>query len=296
MNHQYQESSEVIESDELRHYRAELLDKARHLDHFGKRFEKYMSMQLQRLEMAMDRFEREKEAWQRQRQRELAEIADSRPVDPISSSPTTAPKTESSSHSQNVGVSQEQTGNSTAPLLALIEPGEVSAMQLGLLLFEVSKMNREFGGGGVRFEVNAVRLSKRTNLRGKLQPIIGIEAFSAVPLLNYDSSPTRELVAWEVFKSKILMSSLIDASLLKNFKKAAKAPRDHDSVMLAHESTLRAENANSKCDLDPAGRYEGFLSNKKTQQPKQQQLQRVEEVYRYLNKEYGLRMHVSLVW
>lgn len=291
MNTPYSEfPTELLDTAELMQYQEELLDNARNLDHHGKRFERFMSMQLQKLEIAIDQFEREKEAWRRQKDRELKDLNSKKPrassnnVQPIAASQETQTQT------------NEATSKSTAPLLLLVQPGEVSAMQLGLLLFEISKMNREFGGGGVRFEVSSVKLPKRSGKRRQACPIIGIEAFSFVPLMSYDGSPTRELESWEVFKSKLLMSSLLDANLLKAFKKSVAAPRDHDSVAMAHESTLRAEHANTKCDASSVGRYESFLSSKKGQHPKQQQLQRIEDVFRYLNQEYQLRMHLSLVW
>lgn len=292
MNTPFSESStELLDSAELLRYQAELLDNARNLDHYGKRFERFMSMQLQKLEIAIDQFEREKDAWRRQRDRELSELNSKRSTVPAAPShPLPA------SISKETKVRGQEASKSTAPLLLLVQPGEVSAMQLGLLLFEISKMNREFGGGGVRFEVSSVKLPKRIGMRGEVSPIIGIEAFSFVPLLSYDGSPTRELDSWEIFKSKLLMSSLLDAGLLKNFKKASVAPRDHESVAMANESTLRAEHANTKCESNSDSRYEGFFAYKSDQHPKQQQLQRVEDVFRYLHHEYGLRMHLSLVW
>lgn len=284
-------STELYGTEDLQLYQEELLDNARSLDHFGKRFERYMSMQLQKLEVAIDRFEREKEAWNRQRERELEELTSKRPTVANQASE------DRQAHTKPIAkVPQTNSSNSSAPLLLLIQPGEVSSMQLGLLLFEISKMNREFGGGGVRFEVSSVKLPKKMSKRSDAKPIIGIEAFSFVPLLSYDGSPAREMVSWENFKSKLLMSSLLDANLLKSFKKCVAAPRDHDSVVMANESTLRAEHATTKCEATSINQYEGFFSKKKDQHPKQQQLQRVEDIFRYLNKEYKLRMHLSLVW
>ena len=284
-------STELLGTEDLQLYQEELLDNARNLDHFGRRFERYMSMQLQKLEVAIDRFEREKEAWNRQRERELEELTSKRPIAVNQASENRQAHTKPIAN-----VPQTNSSNSSAPLLLLIQPGEVSSMQLGLLLFEISKMNREFGGGGVRFEVSSVKLPKKVNKRTDAKPIIGIEAFSFVPLLSYDGSPAREMASWENFKSKLLMSSLLDANLLKSFKKCVSAPRDHDSVVMANESTLRAEHATTKCEATSMNRYEGFFSKKKDQHPKQQQLQRVEDIFRYLNKEYKLRMHLSLVW
>ncbi|MBT5019913.1 MAG: hypothetical protein HON04_14350, partial [Planctomicrobium sp.] len=81
MDTRFSESStEMIGAEDLQLYQEELLDNARNLDHFGKRFERYMSMQLQKLEVAVDRFEREKEAWHRQRERELEELVSNRPA------------------------------------------------------------------------------------------------------------------------------------------------------------------------------------------------------------------------
>lgn len=169
-------------------------------------------------------------------------------------------------------------------------------MQLGLLMFEISKINREFGGGGVRFEVSSVKLPKKMSKRSDVEPIFAIEAFSFVPLVSYDGSPAREMVSWGNFKSKLLMSSLLDPNLLKSFKKCVTVPRGHDSLVMANESTLRAEHATTKCEATSMNQYEGLFSKKRDHHPQKQQLQRVEGIFRYLNKEYNLRMHFSLVW
>lgn len=283
----------------LRMSRQELLEKARQLNHLGKRFERYMSLQLQQLELTIDDFEREKEAWQRQKERELYQINSARPH--LISSAIGSQQVQRETNrpdSVKTEAPDPPPGHSTAPLLMLVDPGEASEMQLGLLLFEISKLSREFGGGGVRFEVNTVRLRKRKNKSGQERPIIGIEAFSYVPLLAHDGAPTRQLRLWEQFKSKILVSSVIDRGLLKEFKKSVKAPRDHDLVNLAVESTRRAENANTKCDAMDQSHFPDFYSNSRDQRPKQQQQQqqRIEDVFGYLQKEYGVRVHLSLIW
>ncbi len=276
--------------------RQELLDLTRQLDHMGKRIERFMSMQLQQLEIAIDDFNREREAWRRHRDREGKGLEGrSRTTHEVIADPFLE-KTGSSSRTGKQ--SYVPTNDATAPLRMMIRPGKASAMQIGLLLFEISKFNRELKGGGVRFDMSGTRISRKNAKKtpANNDSILSFEAFSYVPLLAYDGTPTQQLKSWDQFKSEVLLSSLIDQKLQKEFKKSVETKRDHESRELALEATRRAENANSKCDITQERSTSGFFTSKKNKYPANQQLQRVEDVARYLNKECGLRIHLALVW
>lgn len=291
-------TTEELLAGQIQQQRQSLLEAARKLDRMGKQFERFMALQLQKLEITIDEFEREKEAWRRQRDRELDQLEYSnapqgrRDHHVRSSNQIDQYKSEIADKRELPRSSEHSTG----PLLILIDPGSASAMQLGLLLFEISKLSREYGGGGARFEVNAVRIARSSRKRKTSGPIIAMEAFSYLPLLSYDGSVTRQLEAWEAFKSKLILSTLTDKDLPKEFKKGVLAPRDHESTELATESTRRAENANTKCDNIDNHVLNGLYLKKQSERPTQQQLQRIEEVYSYLSKEYGVRLSLSLIW
>lgn len=297
MNTQINEMPTVeVDSETVIMSQQELLDLTRQLDHMGKRFERFMSMQLQQLEIAFDDFDREREAWRRHREREGNEIEGRSRI---------APEVISDHFLEEVGVSSRKdeksyvpSNDATAPLRMLIRPGKATAMQIGLLLFEISKFNRELRGGGVRIDVSGTRISRKSAKKASAnnESILSFEAFSYVPLLAYDGTPTQQLKSWDQFKSEILLSSLIDQKLQKEFKKFVETKRDHPSRELAFEATRRAENANSKCDITQERSTRGFFSSKKNKYPANQQLQRVEDVVRFLKKECDLRIHLALVW
>lgn len=276
--------------------RQELLELTRQLDHMGRRFERFMSMQLQQLEVAINDFDRERDAWRRHRRLEeqktesRSQTASEVISDRFMGDSSLSPRNKEQSHVPS--------SDASAPLRMFIRPGKATAMQIGLLLFEISKFNRELRGGGVRFDVSDSRISKKNmkNSNTKNEAILSFEAFSCVPLLAYDGTPTQQLTSWDQFKSEILLSSLIDQKLQKEFRKSVETKRAHESRTLAFEATRRAENAISKCDISQERSTTGFFSSKKTKYPANQQLQRVEDVARYLKKECGLRIHLALVW
>ncbi len=297
MNIQFDEMTTVEKKPEaVVLSRQELLELTRQLDHMGKRFERFMSMQLQQLEIAIDDFDREREAWRRycdraeKKTEDRSQIAANLTLDPYLERPDVSSRQKKQSYVPS--------NDATAPLRMLIHPGKATAMQIGLLLFEISKFNRELKGGGVRFDVSGARIPRK-KLKSKNAnngSILSFEAFSYVPLLAYDGTPTQQLQSWDQFKSEILLSSLTDQKLQKEFKKSIDAKRDHESRELAFEATRRAENAISKCDITQERSTSGFFSSKKTKFPASQQLQRVEDVARYLKKECALRIHLALVW
>ena len=274
----------------------ELLELTRQLDHLGRRFERFMSMQLQQLEVAINDFHRERDAWSRQRRFEEQQNETRSQAESMANSDTVL--IDPDFLTQKKKPSHVPAGDASAPLRMLIRPGTATAMQMGLLLFEISKFNRELRGGGVRFDVSGARISKeiKKNEHVNHSVIIGFEAFSCVPLLAYDGPPTQQLKNWDQFKSEILLSSLIDQKLQKEFRKCIETNRDHESRELALEATRRADNANSKCDLSQERSTTGFFTSKKTKFPANQQIQRVEDVARYLKNECGLRIHLALVW
>ncbi|QDT33368.1 hypothetical protein [Thalassoglobus polymorphus] len=302
MNRQFAATTtdDDLDMEDLVLYRQELLEVARRLDQTGKRFERYISMQLQQLEIAIDDFDRERDAWRRQRDREAE---NSNGHQPEVQQGQLAPYEVSTGIQEYIGVPSlkknldlEANGSASAPLCMLFRPNQATAMQVGLLLFEISKLNREFGGGGVRFEVNHVRLSKGKQDPAHPNVFFAVEAFSLTPLVAYDGTPSRQLQAWQRFKSELVMSSLTDKTLEKDFNKAVKVPRDHDAAIIAFEATRRAENANNKCESSQKELPRGFKPRKTVKGTSEQQLKRVGDIVRYLKNECDLRMHLSLIW
>lgn len=291
-----------MSAQELLACREELLSLARKLDHHNQKFSRFMSLQLQQLELAVDHFERERDAWWRQRERESTATED---VSKESDSPgpqrtltSLADLIESRHPGFRSSSKTEMESYTLAPLRVIIEPGSATAMQIGLLLFEISKFNRELGGGGARFEVSSTRLGRMSGQKAsRSQTVIGLEAFSFLPLLDYEGEPSRFAEPWSVFKAELLMSSLTDQNVARRFARATPAPRDHEAHAKILEATRRAENANNKCEIVSTSKVPSRIGGK--QKPKNspdQQLKRIADVLRYLKSECDFRIHVSLVW
>ena len=289
---------------DLNRQRRELLEYARSLDYLGKRFERFVSIQLQQLEVAIDDFQRERSAWQRQRERELERIREQGSKDSDGRVETIASTT---SLVDSVGFilddnsedSGELPGSASAPLKMYLLPGNASSLQIGLVLFEISKYNRELGGGGVRFEVGTPRVARKP-VFGEIavdepNAILCLEVFSCTPLLTYDGRATRHLQRWEHFKTEILMSSMIDQKLWKQYDKGHDVPREHYIREMALEATRRAEVANSKVDTVDDRLVRRFKPAGQESTATNQQLQRVEQVVGFLQKDCRLRLHLSLV-
>lgn len=297
------------ESDELNLQRRKMLEVAHSLDSLGKRFERFVSIQLQQIEVAIDDFQRERAAWQRQRDREMERLRKGQTVEePGHRSQTFETIASTTSLVDSIGfvLSDEDRGigeipgSASAPLKMLLLPGSASALQIGLVLFEISKYNRELGGGGVRFEVGVPRVPRKSAFQGEVpddEPgaILCLEAFSCTPLLTYDGRPTRHLQRWDFFKSEILMSTLIDQKLWKQYQKGHDVSRTHMIREVALEATRRADVANSKVDTVDDRILRRFNPPAQEKKPVNQQLKRVEQVIGFLQNDCKMRIHLSLV-
>ena len=307
-------SSDATDLTSLDEERQLILGLARDLDYFGRRAERFLSLQLQQLEVAIEDFERERTAWRRQQQRVTGRIEQQRrdleqEWERLRGQQSDAVEGTSASLSEQTrqiavhpaARGNAQAGHSTAPLRILLQPGSASTMQIGLLMFEISKVNREIGGAGVRFEVNGCRVPRKSaygrHESASAAAIMEVEAFSCRPLARVDSAEQPATVhqrVWDTFKSRLLLSSLTNPELDKLFRKSSETARDHDSRVRAVEAARRAEDANSNCysesrPLGPILRAVGGVD------AVQQQLARLEGTAASLDDECSLAIHVSLV-
>ena len=196
-------------------------------------------------------------------------------------------------------------GVTGGPLRLWLHRGASSSMQLGLLMFEISKLNREVGGEGVRFEVRSCRRA-RSRLRflapagGEDEtPIVEFEIFSVAPVLHTPADYPDDLHAdaalrcWEQFQYLLLMSTLADDRLEVEFRKGTEVSRDAECSQHAIEAARRANHANAQCDRDdvpygPCYRPRGDFDAVR------QQLRRLENVTACLSEECGLRLQFGL--
>ena len=312
-----------------RQSQAQVLETARELDRLGRRIERFLSLQLQQLEMAMASFDRERAAWQRQKQREHAELEKGRKELATTQEKHKAQRkgtkrffgwgrdseqrssvlfdTDAQIMLNDTVIMEDDmgaAGTGTAPLKLLIQPGSVGEMRLGVLLLEISRLNRELGGGGVRFEMSACRVPRK---RGKSSgadeeendAIVQLEAFSWTPLVAFEGERNakrfqEDVVNWERFKNAMLLTSLIDHELAQHFRSTKEADRDNPARALVLDAARRVDEANIK-----AGNTEEKLAAAATHrigvEPFSKQLKRVEAVSQVLAEDCTLRIHASLV-
>lgn len=235
--------------------RQRLLELARHLDRLGRNTEEFLCRQLEQLEREIDEFEREKAAWRRQLHRESNQLAGQRKeLERLSVSGLKGPVGDLSSKS---GLKQEAADLAArrtvdAPLRLLIQPRKASSMQVSAVLFEISKLNRDLGGQGVRFEVAEVRQPKKKLLSRKNDvdatgEIFELHGFSALPLkargnhVTLDVDITERVENWIAFKSRLLQSALANGDLAAVYHKSKVVERETETRSFLRDATRGQE-------------------------------------------------------
>ena len=286
--------------------RQELLELARNLDRFGRRAEQFLCQQLEQLETARDDFEREKAAWRRQVRRESRQLAEQR--DALDRQRVQAPNHRSST-AQCRADELELPGQIAAsaarasgkePLRILLTPGNADSSQLGLLLFELSQLNRSMGGKGLAFELSEVRRPRRRLMRRSRQSeqpewILELTASSVLPLaprgshVALDVDVTERMEQWITFKSRLLQSSLVNDKLVREFD-GGRFVAAEDAGRMIREAARHVSSA-------------GFQANEhgyRTQvasllmHPGQGPLDRLQSCCELLREETGLSVGVGL--
>ena len=202
-----------------------LLELARRLDRFGRDAETFLTVQLDQLSRAIADFEEEKAAWRRQLKRETrqleAERLRLREESPESSG--AGPGSDESEFQRQLSAART-TGH--AGVRILLQPERATSSQIGLLLFELSKLNRDTGGKGVSFQVSELRRPKNSLLRRSPLStgiILELNGDSALPLVprgqhvELDVDLTDRIEDWIHFKAHLLTTRLQDEELVRQF-------------------------------------------------------------------------------
>jgi hypothetical protein len=277
-----------------------LLNFARRLDRFGRDAEQFVSQQLEQLEIAINEFERDKAAWRRQLRRESSQLAEQRE------------QLEQLRESLGDGVSgseyrvrfkrelaeRDARKSGTAPIRVLLQPHAASSMQVAVLLFEISKLNRDMGGQGVRFEVAEVRGPRRRLLARNVPAESGAEIFElhgfpTLPLVargnhvTLDVDITDRVEEWILFKTRLLQSALADGDLVTHYSRCRPVERNEETRRFIREATRPQERRNSReNEPDP---YSGAALLPGSQiDVVRQQILRLESCYDRLHGDSGL--------
>ena len=294
----------------LQKTQSDVLELARHLDRFGRSAEQFLIQQLQQLETAIEEFEREKAAWRRQVRREtelLNRQTESlrRSREQHESNRVRNPTAAEVQNKQRIEVAKAAANQSgEAPIRLLLQPGKASLMQVGLLMFEISKLNRELGGRGLNYEVTGVRMPKKRLLARST----GIEASgeilelcgsSRLPLrgrgahVELDVDSSERVANWITFKTKLLLSTLPNSELATVFNKGTSAKRDAELHSVIGDAVRRADEA-TRQEQELASYSSGVSLSHSLIDAAQQQLERLEGCVERLSKDCGLQLHFEL--
>lgn len=283
--------------------RQQLLELARSLDRFGRSAETFLCEQFELLERGIDEFEREKAAWRRQLRRESSQLALQREelerLQAQASSDGSTPDVAALSVQKKRATAAAARASGLAPIKILLRPREATSMQIGQLLFEISKLNRKMGGRGVRFEAGDVRKpvkrlfrwSGETGASGKILEVTG---FSVLPLeargshVSLDVDTTDRLEGWISFKTWLFQSSLCNSDLATEFL-TSKPVNDNPLSHMVNDANRQVDDADfpataysstSLCPYTPINAI-------------QQQLERLESCYESLRSDRALLVHID---
>jgi hypothetical protein len=295
--------------DEARQTGQKTLMFARRLDTIGRQTEQFLCDQLGQLERAIDEFESEKAAWRRQYCRESQELARQREeIQRLMESNASGLQTNSGTglpvaRTKEAAAEKDARKSGTDPLRFLIQAGNATSMQVGLLLFEISKLNRDMGGRGLRFEIDDIRaprkglLSRLTRTEGGSQ-ILELTVFPTVPLsargvhVSLDVEETDHLEDWITFKSQLLKSSLVNTDLAEVFRssKSIKNQKTRNTVKEAVNSAESKRTAQGQQnDFSGTTRWATSAID-----AIRQQAARLENCYEQLSLDCGLLMHIGI--
>lgn len=285
--------------------RQQLLEHARNLDRFGRRAEDFLCRKFQQLEREIDEFEREKAAWRRQLRRESSQLVRQREELEQRDSERSLNKSVIRSASDRLQRTAEAAAakaraSGRCAIRLLLGPHEATSMQVGLLMFEMSKLNRDMGGRGLRFQVAEVRMPRRRlfwrhRTVATTGRILEITVSSMLPLMprgshvSLDVDATDRIEHWIAFKTRLLQSCLVKSDLLAEFNRG-KRVGDNDSCSIIREATRHVAAASSQSsDYSSASQFANTPIDSV-----QQQLDRLESCYESIKKDSGLLVHIEL--
>lgn len=286
--------------------RKRLLELARLLDAFGRQADQFLSQQLDELEQALAEFEREKAAWRRQMDRESSQLARQwEELRQLNGGEGTAQVAADSGQERSRRQADQLARESReAPLRLLLQPNQSSALQVGLIVFELSKLNREMGGRGLRFELDQVKrpargLFSRKGGDRENGEILELSVFSEQPLhargqhVVMEVDITDRVENWIAFKSRLLQSRLVNADLQSAFEKARATTDQASAREILRDASRRVDEVDRNKRDDSC--YSGsFMFVNTALDTVQQQIGRLEGCCERLTKDTGLRLHIAV--
>ena len=292
--------------DQSHETRQDLLKLAKQLDRFGHNVEEFLCGQLAQLQRSIAEFEQEKAAWRRQIRRESQQLSRERQEldrlreqnDVGTSAALPDPRIQ-----RRKAADEASRKGGTNPVRLLLQPSAASPMQVSLLFFEISMLNREMGGPGLQFEVADVRLPRKRMLTRNPDPdcctqIYEFHGFPSVPLtargshVSLDVDNTERVADWISFKSQLLQSALADGDLAALCRKATPVKRSAETRSFILEATRRPDPERLK-ELEPSGGSSALLLGRPLGDAVRQQVLRLEVCFEKLSSDTGLRAQIG---
>ena len=289
-------------AEESQKSRRQLLQLARRLDRFGAGAEEFLTRQCEQLERCIEEFEREKSAWRRQLRRESRKLVCEREHleqlrDELSADVRRTESLPVHGPGKDPDAVQAR-AHGTAGIRILLSPNEAGPRQVGLLLFEISKLNREMGGRGLTYDLTEVRIPGRRLFRRCLPAATGrileITGTSVVPLaargthVSLDVDISDRVEVWIAFKTRLLQARLTNDDLAVEFRKGSSVT-DHESGSVLREAVQHVD-----AGIDAMAYSSGSLFPYAPLDSVRQQLERLEGCCESLRNETGLLVHIDL--
>lgn len=281
-----------------------LLEMARSLDVFGRQAEKFLQQQLEDLQFAMEELEREKAAWRRQMDRESSQLARRwEEIREAGGGSDQGGPVDRRTQSRRTRAEKLARETREAPLRLLLQPGRASALQVGLIVFEMSKLNREMGGRGLRFELDEVRRPARglftRRTAGDTGEILELSVFSEQPLqargqhVVMEVDITDRIENWIAFKSRLLQSQLIDDDLSAVYEKSRVSNDQSSAREILRDANRRVDDVDRNRHSNTC--YSGAFQFVNTAlDTVQQQVGRLEGCCERLTRDTDLKLHVTV--
>ena len=282
----------------------QVLNLARKLDRFGRTAEDFLCEQFAKLEREVEEFERDKAAWRRQLKRESSQLVRLKNELEQRQAAGVTPGNKGDSVSQpnrpHQAAAEVARTTGSAPIRLLLRPQDATSTQVGLFMFELSKLNRELGGRGLRFEIAEVRVPAKRRFRRSetattSTKILELTGHSALPLVPrgahvaLDVDVSDRIHDWIEFKTRLIQSDLIDSDLATAFDSGSRVG-DTDLCATIREASRRAD--------DVGGHTTGYSSASLFANTPidsvQQQLDRLKNCYESLKRSCGLQVHIDL--
>lgn len=223
----------------------ELLELARDLDRFSRRFERYFIVQLEQLDAEFRKLQLERDQWERQRDRDLRQIQESQRAlqdawqELKDGHAEAAARIEAPDFTSGQEEEQFCPKSASDPMRLLLQPGAGTEMLLGQLLLTLSRLNRAMGGSGIRFELADIHQSGSAT-------ILSLDAFPARPLsVMMEGEVSDDLVRWKQFKSDVALLPL-GRGLDEILARAEPIGRDHELAITFVSAARRAQDGDAR--------------------------------------------------